>query len=147
MASRYTQYNPVDYCFSPVHVVDSDSDKDIIVPCGKCDGCLLHKANEWSMRCGMEIENSPATIFGTLTYDNKYLPKLYPVYGKNRLDTLWISDHSENVRFNSVKDVRREDSIVINHPYISIDIQNWDNLKRTFSEWSEIQRVSNLFLL
>lgn len=132
MASRYTDFTPVDYCYNPIHVVDPASDKDIIVPCGKCDGCLLHKANEWSMRCGMEIESSPATIFGTLTYDNKYLPKLYPVYDRcgDRILKLWVSDHAENVRFNSVRDVRREDGIVINHPYDSIPIQKWDNENR-----------------
>ena len=132
MASRYTQFTPVDYCYNPIHVVDSASDKDIIVPCGKCDGCLLHKANEWSMRCGMEIESSPATIFGTLTYDNKYLPKLYPVYDRcgDKVLKFWVSDHAENVRFNSVRDVRREDNIVINHPYDSIPIQKWDNENR-----------------
>ena len=78
MASRYVSTPVVDYCFNPIRVFDDG--KDIIVPCGKCDGCLLHKANEWSMRCGMEIEGSPATIFGSLTYSNKYYPKLYPFF-------------------------------------------------------------------
>ena len=130
MASRYTQSNPVDFCYHPVHVFDKESDKDIIVPCGKCDGCLLHKANEWSMRCGMEIEASPATIFGTLTYNNKYLPKLYPwrdFTESVKYDFLWLSDHPDNVRFNSVQDVRREDNIVIRYPYPRIDISKWDN--------------------
>ena len=37
MASRYPSIKVVDYCFNPRHVVDED--KDIIVPCGKCEGC------------------------------------------------------------------------------------------------------------
>ena len=48
MASRYPETRVLDYCMSPVRlVVDNEV---IYVPCGKCDGCRLHKANEWSMR-------------------------------------------------------------------------------------------------
>lgn len=130
MASRYPSIKVVDYCFNPIHVVDEQ--KDIIVPCGKCDGCLLHKANEWSMRCGMEIEDTPYSIFYTLTYSNKYLPKLYP-YISNKLENefflSWFSDHRDNVRFNGVSDVVRRDSVILHRSYPSIDITNWDNVK------------------
>lgn len=153
MSSRYPTIRPVDYCFNPVHVVDKASDKDIIVPCGKCDGCLLHKANEWAMRCGMEIEDTPATIFFTLTYDNKYLPKLvlsqnmrlvhtgnsdvlglpinFPCDLVLQGNTAWYSDNPYNVRFNGVRDVLRDDGIVISHSYhvqyLPIPLSNWDN--------------------
>lgn len=150
MGSRIPSYKVVDYCFNPIHVYDKDMDKDIIVPCGKCDGCLLHKANEWSMRCGMEIEDTPATIFGTLTYDNKYLPKLYPLRNVQNV-VLWTSYHKENVRFNSVCDVRREDNFIIGSDknYLNVDIQNWDNVnrpsiayfsKRDFQLWLKLLR-------
>ena len=124
MASRYPETKVVDYCFHPLHVVKDD--KDIIVPCGKCDGCLLHKANEWSMRCGMEIDDSVSSIFGTLTYSNKYLPKLYPICGDGG-DVVWISDHKENIRFDSVKDVCREDGIIIPYSYSPIPVEHWSN--------------------
>lgn len=152
MASRYPITPTVDYCYHPIHIVDDD--KDIIVPCNKCDGCLLHKANEWSMRCGMEIEDTPATIFGSLTYSNKYLPKLFPVYSSPYLvsvgdvvkgkpvsfpcdlqmkyDSLWVSDHRMNIRFNGVRDVLREDHIVINSNedrYMPLRVTNWNNRK------------------
>lgn len=130
MASRYPSIKVVDYCYNPVHVVDSD--KDIIVPCGKCDGCLLHKANEWSMRCGMEIEDTSYSIFGSLTYSNKYLPKLRPYVSqrfKSRNYFSWYSDNSQNIRFNSVLDVQRDDHIIIHRSYAPISVKNWDNLK------------------
>lgn len=158
MASRYPTYKVVDYCFHPIRVCDGD--KDIIVPCGKCDGCLLHKANDWSMRCGMEIEGSPATIFGSLTYSNKYYPKLYPFFRRNDdrfvpyedfknfsqtpvgfslrlgrdLDFVWSSNHNENIRFNGSYDVLREDNIDI-YPINSgnfepVQISHWDNFYR-----------------
>lgn len=150
MGSRIPSFKPVDYCFNPIHVIDKDLDKDIIVPCGKCDGCLLHKANEWSMRCGMEIEDTPATIFCTLTYDNKYLPKLYPLRNVQNV-VLWTSYHKENIRFNSVCDVRREDNFIIGSDknYDHVDIQNWDNAnrpsiayfsKRDFQLWLKLLR-------
>lgn len=142
MASRYVETPVVDYCYNPIHVVDSD--KDIIVPCGKCDGCLLHKANQWSMRCGMEIEDTPVTIFGSLTYSNKYLPKLVQfqsaslkTLGNVRSDgyrdlildykVSWYSDNPLNIRFNGVRDVPRCDGIIIDRNYASIDVVNWDN--------------------
>ena len=142
MASRYPITQVVDYCYNPIHVVDDD--KDIIVPCGRCDGCLLHKANEWSMRCGMEIEDTPCTIFGSLTYENKYLPKLARVdsckfvrYGNFKSDgscdlimdsqSVWISDHPYNIRFNGVQDVLREDHITVGYAYAPLDVVGWDN--------------------
>ena len=150
MASRYPVTPSVDYCYHPIHLVDDD--KDIIVPCNKCDGCLLHNANEWSMRCGMEIEDTPATIFGSLTYSNKYLPKLFPVFSSPTLVPLgntlfglpqefpvdlqlyyhscWISDHKMNIRFNGVRDVPREDGIVINDyedRYFPLKVTHWNN--------------------
>ena len=72
MASRYPSTKVLDYCFNPVRLNIDDS--VVYVPCGKCDGCLLHKANEWSMRLGAEIEDNTLCIFFTLTYNNKYLP-------------------------------------------------------------------------
>lgn len=127
MASRYAETSHVDYCFHPLHVVKDG--RDIIVPCGKCDGCLLHAANEWSMRCGMEIEGSPATIFFSFGYTNKYLPKLYPMRSPSDGSIVgWFSDHPDNVRFDSVKDVQRSDGIVIDYPYHPLDVTNWDNV-------------------
>ena len=134
MASRYAETKVVDYCYHPIRV--RKDGVDIVVPCQKCDGCLLHKANEWSMRCGMEIEASPATIFGSLTYSNKYYPKLYPFVGSQFMDSsyrsffdfkdelpnsvakhldsvVWCSDHPENIRFNGVQDVLREDNLIV----------------------------------
>lgn len=109
MASRYPSANVIDYCFRPLHIVDET--KDILVPCGKCDGCLLHKANEWSMRVGMEIEATPNSIFFTLTYNNKYIPKLHIHHsfvdkqGNVRYALEFAKEN--NVRFNSVEDVPR----------------------------------------
>lgn len=121
MASRYPTTRVLDYCLHPVRLVQ---DSEVIyVPCGKCDGCLLHKANEWSMRVGCEIENCPFPMFFTLTYNNKYLPTLrYVNLSVNVGYSLFSSSHSENIRFNGVEDVRRNDLIAISQPLGSTGI-------------------------
>lgn len=45
------------------------------VPCGKCIGCLLDRANDWATRCWCECQNWKNNCFITLTYDEKHIPK------------------------------------------------------------------------
>lgn len=107
MGSRYTSIKDTFYCFRPLHLFNNGA--EYLVPCGKCDGCLLHRANEWSMRLGSELDNNANSIFFTLTYYNKYLPHLFRVQDsflkfENRYDDLY-----PNVRFNTKEDVFRKD--------------------------------------
>lgn len=44
------------------------SDMPISVPCGKCAGCKLGKARDWSVRCAHEAQLWPENVFATLTY-------------------------------------------------------------------------------
>lgn len=46
----------------------------ILLPCGKCLGCQMDKAKEWTLRCRLEIQQHKATVFVTLTYDAEHLP-------------------------------------------------------------------------
>lgn len=129
MASRYTSAPKFDYCLSPIHVLDVG--KDLYVPCGKCSGCLLHKANVWSMRVGCEIEETPHSIFFTLTYSNKYLPVLKENGRFTRPDgtiiVRYTAHHPDNIRFNGVRDVLRDDDIQdFSIAYEDIPITNYD---------------------
>lgn len=45
------------------------------VPCGKCIGCMLDRANEWATRCYCETKGWKYNCFITLTYDDEHLPK------------------------------------------------------------------------
>lgn len=74
MRSRFPTVQTFDFCYKPVRI--SKNGIVMYVPCGKCNGCLLRKANTWSFRLGDEIENSSRSIFFTLTYNNHYVPKL-----------------------------------------------------------------------
>lgn len=76
--ARIPQLKDIDFCFHPKKI--RVGDEFMYVPCGVCSGCLLQKANEWSMRLTNEIEGSPCAIFFTLTYSNDYLPVLRSSY-------------------------------------------------------------------
>ena len=139
MRSRYPTTKVSSYCYHPIHVVDDT--KDIYVPCGKCDGCRLHKANEWSQRLGMDMESNPNSIFFSLTWNNKYLPKLIYDKKQHRL----ISDHDLNIRFDSKKDVLRKDNIVLQEKsFVKITHFDGDFLpyasKRDVQLWLKILR-------
>ena len=45
------------------------------IPCGKCEGCRIDKANDWATRAYLESQNHAENCFLTLTYDNEHLPK------------------------------------------------------------------------
>lgn len=49
--------------------------RELKVPCGKCIGCLLDKANDWATRCYCEMKNWENNCFITLTYDDDNIPK------------------------------------------------------------------------
>lgn len=44
------------------------------LPCGKCVGCQIDKANSWAIRCWHETLQYKNNIFVTLTYNNDNLP-------------------------------------------------------------------------
>lgn len=50
------------------------SSRTLTVPCGKCIGCRLARAREWSLRCMHEASMYDASSFVTLTYDDAHLP-------------------------------------------------------------------------
>jgi len=45
------------------------------LPCGKCLGCALEKARQWSIRIVHEAKMWPQACFITLTYRDECLPK------------------------------------------------------------------------
>lgn len=47
----------------------------IPIPCGKCIGCRMSKAQDWAVRCLHEKKMWPHSCFVTLTYSDDFLPK------------------------------------------------------------------------
>lgn len=63
--------------YNPVAYLQKQFGNDILVdiPCGKCEACLVRRANEWTFRLREELKVSSNCFFITLTYDEENLPK------------------------------------------------------------------------
>lgn len=46
----------------------------LTLPCGRCLGCRLERARQWSIRVMHEASQWPESSFVTLTYDDEHLP-------------------------------------------------------------------------
>lgn len=124
MASRFTTSFHMDFCYKPVRI--SKNGIVMYVPCGKCNGCLLQKANSMSFRLGDEIENGSNAIFATLTYSNRYVPKL-----ECRVEDGQFHYHSaaNNWRWNGKTDVLR-DPVDFYSPYtLNAPLKNYYDSK------------------
>lgn len=64
-------------CEHPKKVRNPYTGDWLYVPCGKCSLCLSKKAAHWTERLEFERSCHPFCLFGTLTYSEKYLPKVY----------------------------------------------------------------------
>lgn len=60
--------------FTPYDKVKEDLTQEWI-PCGKCAGCRVDKANDWATRAYLESQNHTENAFLTLTYSNDHLPQ------------------------------------------------------------------------
>lgn len=49
----------------------------LVLPCGKCEGCILARRKMWSLRCFAESLYHSNSCFVTLTYDNAHYPSDY----------------------------------------------------------------------
>lgn len=47
----------------------------MLLPCGKCPGCLKARRKQWAVRCQMESTYHIDNCFVTLTYDDEHCPK------------------------------------------------------------------------
>lgn len=48
--------------------------RSILLPCGKCEGCKIEHARQWSYRCWNESLKYEKNCFVTLTYNDDFLP-------------------------------------------------------------------------
>lgn len=66
--------SPMTMCLKPLHLVDEETGRTRIVPCGKCNACLVRARAEWVLRLREEDRLAASSYFLTLTYDNEHLP-------------------------------------------------------------------------
>lgn len=86
----------------------------LLLPCRHCVGCRLSKSREWANRVIMEQLYHSESWFLTLTYDDKHLPRAFPV---DKITGEILSVHStlvkddlqrfmKRLRFNSKQRIR-----------------------------------------
>ena len=51
------------------------ADRPVTLPCGKCIGCRLERARQWSVRCMHEAKLYANNVFITLTYNEGEVPR------------------------------------------------------------------------
>lgn len=61
-------------CLHPVRIRNPYTYEYMFVPCGKCEGCMITRANSLSRRISNELSKHSYNLFFTLTYDNLHLP-------------------------------------------------------------------------
>lgn len=72
----WRQENDTKLIFSTNHKYDKYKTENLRVPCGKCIGCLLDRANDTATRCWCETQtNGQECCFITLTYDEEHIPE------------------------------------------------------------------------
>ena len=66
-------------CEHPVKVYNKYLGKEIIAPCGKCNTCRNRRSFNWVQRLERESLSWKYCIFLTLTYNEKFVPRLVKV--------------------------------------------------------------------
>ena len=62
----------VDYSFQDMK--NRYGDSLLMLPCGKCDSCIMARRKLWALRCYAESLYHQENCFVTLTYDDDHLP-------------------------------------------------------------------------
>lgn len=60
-------------------------EEEVVIPCGKCVGCLSDRSKAWAVRCIHEASLYEKNCFITLTYDNDKIIEQCAIKDKNGL--------------------------------------------------------------
>ena len=66
---------PLVRCYNPRRIVNPYTHESMIVPCGHCAACALNRASFLTQWCELESQAHKYTVFITLTYANRYIPR------------------------------------------------------------------------
>lgn len=64
-------------CEHPKRIKNPYTGEDLIVPCGKCNTCRNNRQRVWVQRLEQEMSCWRYTLFFTLTYDERNVPRAY----------------------------------------------------------------------
>jgi hypothetical protein len=59
---------------------DSEAERTLSLPCGRCVGCRLERSRQWAVRCMHEAQMHTDNCFLTLTYNNLSCPKDFSLH-------------------------------------------------------------------
>ena len=62
-------------CLNPQRIVNPYTGEMMIVPCGRCQACILQKNSRLTFQCDLEATCNKYCVFITLTYANRYIPR------------------------------------------------------------------------
>lgn len=67
--------NPFCRCLNPKKVFNPYTNEVVIAPCGHCKACNLNRNLLNSFKCSLEQSQNKYTLFITLTYANRFIPR------------------------------------------------------------------------
>ena len=77
--------NPFCRCLEPKRIYNPYTREMMTVPCGHCKACVLSKNMRLAFQCDLESESNKYTVFITLTYANRFIPRAQIVDNLSRL--------------------------------------------------------------
>lgn len=108
-------------CLEPRHIFNKYTGETILAECGKCEACLLKKSLASTMRCNLESSFHKFDVFVTLTYANKYLPKV-------RLINKWSNSCDDKCCYDVV---RESDGNILGEVVFPSEIYKHQLIKKT----------------
>ena len=67
--------NPFSKCLNPKRIINPYTHETLVVPCGHCEACSLVKGSRNAFLCELESASHYCTLFVTLTYANRFIPR------------------------------------------------------------------------
>ena len=67
--------NPFCKCLHPKRIMNPYTKESMVVPCGHCQACTLAKNSRYAFQCDLESYTAKHTLFITLTYANRFIPR------------------------------------------------------------------------
>ena len=93
-------------CLHPKQIVNPYTKEPLIVPCGKCEACLLQKSAMNTLKCKLECNSHRFNEFVTLTYDDIYVPNAQVVPLRKNVEEYLplFLDYDEKIVLSSTLD-------------------------------------------
>lgn len=122
-------------CLHPRVVYNRYTGKDLQCACGRCLACLMSRFQHHSLLTQMESSNNMFTLFVTLTYSNRYMPRVCIKYH---------AGHEKFYYRNCTKRLGKIDEVVGTYECTSNDIEykTFEALRSRVNLQGDFGRVS-----